>query len=406
MTTTILHVSDTHLGYRQYRSRQRREDFADAFDQVIDIAQGEHSEHDNDPVDAVIHTGDLFDDTEFRLDDVYECQAILQRLADTGIPFYAIIGNHERKMNTQLVDLYEQSNVATRLDKEPTPVNDEVALYGIDAVRDRSWEATDFTLTEPDFGGEDEVYNIVCMHQLFSPPIGDQFIAEYDLEPVIDRFGIDIDAIALGDYHERCRATVNGVDAFYPGSTERCSKGEEAPRSVDILEIEPTDDTPLTRRRLELDTRPFVPIQINFGRGDTIDFVEQKLDEHAPLEDKVVIVELDGEDVPVTNRQIHDRLQARNVTVAQIDDNRTFSEFDDADLPDSTDVKDIDSAIDDAFEDTEYTSLSRDIEDVVRDTSDTAKSNVEDEIELILDETQAEQFDDHADDESPTEGTQ
>ncbi len=396
MTTTILHVSDTHLGYRQYRSQQRREDFVAAFNQVVDIALGEHPDYDTDPVDAVIHTGDLFDDTDPSIDDVYDCHEVLRRLADTDIPFYTIVGNHERKMETQFVDLYERSEVATRLDTTPTSVNDEVALYGIDAVRSRSWETTDFSLTPPEFG--DDVYRLVCMHQLFAPPIEDEFIAEYELEPVIDRFDIDVDALALGDYHEWTSATVDGVEAFYPGSTERCSKSERAPRAVNLMTIDPGSNSPLSRRRLTLDTREFVQIEIEFGRGDSINAVEQKLNEYDSLEEKVVIVELDGADVPVTNRQIHDRLQSRNVTVSKVDDNRTLSEFDDADLPDATEVQDIESAIDDALDDDEFTGIARGIEDIVRDDSDIAKSNIEDEVESLLETARTDRFE-TADDE-------
>ena len=42
--TTILHVSDTHLGKRQYGSDTRRDDMAKAFDQAIEIAVDENVE--------------------------------------------------------------------------------------------------------------------------------------------------------------------------------------------------------------------------------------------------------------------------------------------------------------------------------------------------------------------------
>lgn len=402
MTTTILHVSDTHLGNRQYRSRQRCDDFANAFDQAVDIALGEHSDYDNDPVDAVIHTGDLFDDTSPSLDDVHECQRILARLADADIPFYAIVGNHERKMRTQFMDLYEDAGLATRLDQEPTMVGDEdeVALYGIDAVRDRSWDSADFSLTPPE---ADDAYSIVCMHQLFAPPISDEFIAEYDLEPVVNRFETDVDAMALGDYHKRCAATVNGVKAFYPGSTERCAKSETDPRYVDILSVDPDRETTFQREQFQLNTRRFVVIPIEFGTGDTIDYVDQRLDEHEPLEDAVAIVELKGEQVPVTNKQIHERLQAREVTVSRVDDKRTLTEFNDADVPETAEVQDIDTAIDDALDEADLSDVTLGIEDVVRDDDDVAKSNVEAEVQDLFKDIQAEKFDD---DEPTTEADQ
>ena len=54
MTARLLHVSDTHLGTNQYGSKIRSSDYAKAFDTTIDLAISEN-------VDAVIHTGDMFD---------------------------------------------------------------------------------------------------------------------------------------------------------------------------------------------------------------------------------------------------------------------------------------------------------------------------------------------------------
>ncbi len=61
------------------------------------------------------------------------CIDILRTAADEGIPFYGIVGNHDRKIDDQWLDLIEQTTAA-RLDTSPTMVNDDVALYGIDAV--------------------------------------------------------------------------------------------------------------------------------------------------------------------------------------------------------------------------------------------------------------------------------
>ena len=78
--TRILHISDTHLGKRQYGSDIRREDFANAFEQAIEVAV------DRD-VDAVIHTGDLFDDPVPSLPTVMRAADALKPLEEHGIPF-------------------------------------------------------------------------------------------------------------------------------------------------------------------------------------------------------------------------------------------------------------------------------------------------------------------------------
>jgi DNA repair exonuclease SbcCD nuclease subunit len=132
--TKILHLSDTHLGNRQYGSDTRRDDFTRAFDAAIDRALDEN-------VDAVIHTGDLFHRRTPSLPIVTDYIEILRKLADEDIPFYGIVGNHDRKMDQQWLDLIRETGTAKRLDQTPTMVNDDVALYGIDAVTKPAWHA-------------------------------------------------------------------------------------------------------------------------------------------------------------------------------------------------------------------------------------------------------------------------
>ncbi|MEM3252505.1 MAG: metallophosphoesterase, partial [Thermoplasmata archaeon] len=49
-----MHISDTHLGYRQYMLGERETDFYDSFEKVIDLAREEH-------VDMIVHSGDIFE---------------------------------------------------------------------------------------------------------------------------------------------------------------------------------------------------------------------------------------------------------------------------------------------------------------------------------------------------------
>ena len=104
--TQILHISDTHLDKRQYGNDLRRADFADAFDASVDIAI-------NEDVDAVIHTGDLFDDPTPSVPAVNRCLDTIGRLEDAGIPFLAIVGNHERKREEQWMDIIKRFGEAT-----------------------------------------------------------------------------------------------------------------------------------------------------------------------------------------------------------------------------------------------------------------------------------------------------
>jgi DNA repair exonuclease SbcCD nuclease subunit len=84
----LLHVSDTHLGKRQYNLESRENDLYEVFSQLVDLAIEER-------VDVVVHSGDLFDvnnpSNEAEMIAIRE----LSRLRDKGIPFIGIPGDHD-----------------------------------------------------------------------------------------------------------------------------------------------------------------------------------------------------------------------------------------------------------------------------------------------------------------------
>ena len=365
MTTNILHVSDTHIGYQQYRNPTRREDYLDAFEQALQIARGEHPDHDNDPVDAVLHTGDLFDDQLTSFDDVFACHEALRGLREANIPFYVIVGNHELRRNTNFVDEFALTGDAIRLTRSPTILNDEVALYGINSVREPDWDDADFSLEPADEG----LVRLVAMHQLFSPPI-DQIDHEasniIDLEPVFDRFGTEIDGVALGDCHERMGDTCRGVPVWYPGATERTGRDKPQP-SVDILTISREEEPPIGRERLLLDTREFIEIDIEFGESDTFDLVERRVAEKGPVEDAVVFVDVSGAENGVTKQEILDYLHDRDVVHADVTDERVVEAIaGDLDDIDTESEIDVDAELDAAVGELDIGDEAREIEKMLR----------------------------------------
>jgi len=89
----FLHISDTHLGKRQYGQDFREQDLYDVFNQLIEIAIKEH-------VDAIIHTGDLFDVNDPPNRAEYEAAKSLKKLKEHGIPFIVIAGDHDSPKRT------------------------------------------------------------------------------------------------------------------------------------------------------------------------------------------------------------------------------------------------------------------------------------------------------------------
>ncbi|MYL66618.1 metallophosphoesterase family protein [Halorubrum distributum] len=385
MTTRVLHVSDTHLGYQQYRSEQRRRDFFAAFQQVIDIATGQHPDHDVGPVDAVLHTGDLFDDQRTSFDDIFYCQQALAELAEADIPFYIIVGDHEQRRGIDFVEVYESAGLAERLEREPTELED-VALYGIDAVRDREWETTKFSLVEPT---DESLLRVVAMHEFFSPP-EDSYPHAYELEPAIDRFEIDIDGVALGDVHERQSANCNGIPVWYPGSTERNKRDERPDRSVDLLTFDVDAETEFQRDRVVLDTRPFVEVEVDFGRGDGFELVEERVADSGPVEGTVTFVDLDGEDNSVTKRQVIEYLRDKNVVKAKVTDERATPDFEDEIAEGGADIS-VDPAIAGAVDELNLSGPAASLERVARDL-DTGPTKVEGEAADLLGDLVRDEF--------------
>lgn len=83
--TRVLHTGDTHIGYRQYHSPERRADFLAAFRRVVEDAIA-------DDVDAVVHAGDLFHDRRPALADIHGTIEVLRDLREAGVPLYAVWG--------------------------------------------------------------------------------------------------------------------------------------------------------------------------------------------------------------------------------------------------------------------------------------------------------------------------
>lgn len=375
--TEILHLSDTHLGNRQYASDTRREDFTRAFEKAINYAL-------ENKVDAVIHTGDLFHRRTPSLPIVTDCINVLRNLEDKNIPFYGIVGNHDRKMDRQWLDLIRETGTAERLDRTPTMVNGNVAIYGIDAVTKPGWHAADFTLEEPPVS---DAFRLLCMHQLFEPLVP-TFYADHELAEVLERVNIDIDGLALGDYHKTESTFVDGIPAWYAGSTERCAADEIDPRTVSLLKIEDRD---LERRQLELDTRDFVSIRIQFEEGDSHQYVRDELDRHQ-LEAKVAIINLTGERTPVTSSDVYKIAIEKGAAVSRVDDNRGRRQLDVGEGPKGK-IQSSDKLIEEKLAEENLSEISTTIEERLRTDGDLAQSHIDDTVESMIEEAQEEAFD-------------
>ncbi len=84
----IAHISDSHLGASPYGLPEREKDFYEAFEEAIEIIIKEH-------VDAVVHSGDLFDVPRPPGQALLEFLDGLKRLTNAGIKAFFTLGEHD-----------------------------------------------------------------------------------------------------------------------------------------------------------------------------------------------------------------------------------------------------------------------------------------------------------------------
>ncbi|MFA9427343.1 metallophosphoesterase [Natronorubrum sp. A-ect3] len=377
--TRLLHISDTHLGNRQYGSDIRREDFADAFERAIDVAVERDA-------DAVIHTGDLFDDPVPSLETIVRAADVIKSLEENDIPFYGIVGNHERKNDEQWLDLLRRTSTASRLGKQPTLVGN-VALYGIDAVRPSIWDSVDFGLEEPP---EEAAWTILCMHELLSPMVSGKGRV-YPTSEVLDRVDIDVDGLALGDLHQPESTKVNGTDVWYASATERGGKDQEETGVVQLIDV---DNGGITRRQIEIDTRPFAVLTINFGEHDGAPHARNVIDRH-DLDGAVAKIELTGDRSSVTAMEVTQMARDAGAEVVSVDDNRGRVDLD-VESIEAMSLQGLDTAIEEKLADENLTEVALEIDRRVRegDAEDTNVNRVADELDEPLREAQQRAFGD------------
>jgi DNA repair exonuclease SbcCD nuclease subunit len=376
--TRVIHTGDTHIGYQQYHSPERRRDFLRAFEQVladareddVDVRKSEalssQTEAHSSSVDAVVHAGDLFHDRRPDLRDLQGTVSALRSLRDAEVPFLAVVGNHEGKRDGQWLDLFEDLGLATRLDDAPHVVGD-TAFYGLDYVPESRRDDLDY-----DFEPHDADHAALVAHGLFEP-FG---YADWDTERVLTESSVDFDAMLLGDNHHPDRAEVADTWVTYCGSTERASGSEREDRGYNIVrfgEDAGSGGVSITRRGLDA-TRDFAFVDVELDDGEGVERIREKVRQH-DLTDAVALVTIAGDGEPVTPAVIEEFAHEQGALVARVNDRR---DRETEETESSVSFADPDDAVRERVRELGISEAARDIDETVR-ASKVADSNVREE---------------------------
>lgn len=375
----VLHIGDTHLGYKQYRSDIRYQDYFDAFNEAVEKAITED-------VSAVIQTGDLFNDRNPSVETLSKCIDILQKLDEANIPVYAIVGNHERKRKKQWLDIISSVKSVNPLSRDPTYVTEDstkIALYGIDAILPQKWNTTDVSLTEADSSTD---HTVLCMHQLFSPPILEESQMDtYQTAPFLSRLNYPIDILSLGDCHHPFGETVNDTYVYYGGATERTDKDQDY-ACVNMLEF--TSDS-FEKTQIPIQTaRPYESTEITFTE-DMTRYNVQEILESADFQKKgvknpIATITLKGKEIGVTPSDVEQIVRNLGASVVKIYDNREKQTFDSGIEDIQTDMDSIEDELNDSIASLDLSTPIQEVEEIVRDTDSVVDSNVRKEAESVI----------------------
>ncbi|MHB8604674.1 MAG: metallophosphoesterase family protein [Thermoplasmatota archaeon] len=254
----FLHVSDTHIGFAAYSRvtpdglNQREQDFFEAFRRVVDLAIDER-------VDAVLHTGDIFDSVRPTNRAVTFAMSEVRRLGDAGIPFVAIAGNHEApklRETGSVIRFFEflpNAHVAFRGEHRAVRIGD-VAFHLVPHAASNEALAEQVAKARPD---PDAAFNVLALHAGVVG-VGDFRTGEFNEQVVPEAaFAPEWDYVALGHYHRHASVRPN---AYYAGSTERSSFAEAAEEKGVVLVNTAAGSVAERVRFIPMATRPMLAL--------------------------------------------------------------------------------------------------------------------------------------------------
>ncbi|WP_083494527.1 metallophosphoesterase family protein [Pyrodictium occultum] len=262
----VLHVSDTHLGYRQYGLIEREMDIYRVFDEIIDTAIREK-------VDAVVHAGDFFDTTRPPPQAIHRAIRSLRRLNTAGIPFIVIPGDHDlprRRMLPPLLileEVLEDVHVLGLRGPEHHRLRTRSGELLVAGVRNEKGVGARQRLLEhlarlPKAPREPSV---LLLHQSLH-----EVAPEYELE--LGELPQGYSYYALGHIHLYRRFAVGDSLAVYPGSIEalRVDEASAQPRRyVSLVELAPGRTVSVDKIALET-PRPQIVEEIVFDSLDAL----------------------------------------------------------------------------------------------------------------------------------------
>lgn len=308
----LVHMSDTHLGYKQYNLDIREQDIYDAFNQAVDIAIEERT-------DVIIHAGDLFDTPRPPIKALYTLKNALRKL-NNKIKFLAVLGEHDlpkrRAMiphnlfNIHVLGLYDLDQIEI----------DGVLFAGISNIRGKAVDHLKQEIKKFESLAENKKSSVLVLHQALKKYL--PFEGAYQL--TMDDLPTNASYYALGHIHSRQIEDFGNGKLTYCGSTEIFKKDEIsswAKKGKGIYLVDLDDE--VTVEPIDIDIRPQLDLKIE---STNIDIITEAIS----LKKKPVVhLEVFGENIDkvLIYKRIQDLLIDKVVTFRPVFRDTSFKEF-------------------------------------------------------------------------------
>ena len=281
------HLSDSHLGTRQFGLMERETDFYDVFAKNIDkIIEKD--------VDFVIHSGDLFDNNRPSTEALLAFQKALLRLNEEKIPIYAIAGNHDsilRKGAMPPLVLFKDLGLKVLSQDNPFYTEGPVLICGIPYVASSQGLALKNFYAQLSKLAEESLKSILVSHQGI-----DKWMHEDTHEIELDEMPKNFDYYAMGHIHNYIEEDYGKGKLVYPGSMEiwRTSENNENYREYGkgFVVVDLSYDTPeIERVKIDL-PREFYKEIIDYNKfEERLPIIKKEIEslENKPMLDLTVV---------------------------------------------------------------------------------------------------------------------
>ena len=224
---SFVHASDLHLGYAQYGLEARRQDFDNAFAEIVEKTLELKP-------DFMIIAGDLFHHARPSNVTLENAIRSFKRLKDTGIPVLTVDGSHDSAPNTITGTILVPLDSAGLIYHLPRHEGacwrkpDCCYVYGVPNFRSRrkTEEALPVFMAENPPMPDPAVCNIFVFHMAVDLPSVKPPYIEAEASPELLPDGFEY--YAAGHVHERFTGKFKAGLLAYSGSTETVSYDEAA----------------------------------------------------------------------------------------------------------------------------------------------------------------------------------